>query len=388
MVNGPTVHSRTGPLRKAALLALLSTGCTLVVEHQLSQPSAGCTDLIFLDGTANNGGQRFHGGVSAPSFRGPAYPTAGKTLENFGSTLSFLSNGGLELAGGVQGDAVFLRPETNYTATSASTTPGHEGSGGFGCAQLLGISYDSFHERTSLQLIPGGCADDAITLDGGSFPGAPAALAPALGWAGLPDGGGIFAAVLANQGQSCAETFPPGCFPPRGGAVAAGGARRLDALADPQGLPLWIVGTEGGDTRLYDASFGASIGAVAWSGPLAALAADIGIVMRILTGQLQAQLFDATGSRRGNEAHFDLGDPLAHGLEIARLGTAPVLRVAWIGGDGKARMANYDASVASAQRLSTPAVVCGSQGASFVAPTSATTAAVLVGDALYLRHVD
>ena len=373
---------------KAVLLALLSTGCTVLVEHQLSQQSAVCPDLIFLDGTANNGGQRFHGGVAFPSFRGPAYPAPGKSAESFGSTLTFTFNGGLELAGGFTGDTVFLRPETNYTATSASTAPGHEVPNVGGCAQLLGASYDSFHDRTSLQLIPGGCADDSITFDGGSFPGKPGALAPALGWAGLPDGGGVFAAVLAGEGQSCPETFPPRCFPPRGGAVAAGGARRIDALADPQGLPLWIVGTEGVDTRVYDANFGSPISAVAWSGPLAALAPDIGIVMRIQQGQLEAQLFDSTGARRGTEANFDLGDPLAHGLEIARLGAAPVLRATWLGGDGQARVANYDASVATAPRLSTPAVVCGSQGASFVAPTSSTTAAVLIGDALYLRHVD
>ncbi len=372
---------------RAALLALLSTGCTLLVDHELSQKAASCPDLIFLDGTPNSGGQRFHGGVSAPSFRGPAFPTPGKNPDSFGSTLTFTVSGGLELAGGLLGDQVFLRPETNYTATTASTTPGHEDTG-FACAELLGASYDSLHDRTSLQLITGGCADDAITYDGGSYGGQPGPLAPALAWAGLPDGGGVFAAVLANQGQSCPETFPPGCFPPRGGAVAAGGARSVDAIYDPQGQPLWIVATEGADTRLYDASFGALIVAVTWSGPVAAVATDVGIVMRIHNGQLEAQLFDSTGSRRGNEAHFDLGDATAHGLQIARLGPTPNLRLTWIGGDGKARAASYDASVASAQRLSTPAVVCGSQGATFVAPTSSTTAAVLIGDALYLRHVD
>ena len=374
-------------MRTIALLALLSTSCTLVVEHQLSQPG-GCPDLILLDGTANNGGQRFHSGVTAPAFRGAAYPTPGRNPDNFGSTLTFLLDGGLELAGGNQGDAVYIRSEANYTATFGSTTPGHESAASVGCAELLGVTYDELHQRTSLQLVPGGCDDVAIPLDGGSFSESPETLAPAIAWASLPDGGGLFAAVLGNQGQVCPESFPPSCFPPRGGAVPPVGARRLDALVDAQGQPVWIVANQAADTRLYNQSFGGSIVAVPWSGTIAAVAADIGIVMRIHNGQLEGQLFDATGTRRGNEAHFDLGDPAAHGLEIARFGTAPLLRAAWIGGDGKARIANYDASVAAAQRLGTPSIVCGSQGASFVAPTSATTAAVVTGEALYVRHVD
>lgn len=371
-----------------ALVACSSAGCTVLVEHQLSQQAGSCPDLVFLDGSPNNGGQRFHGGVTAPSFRGPAFPPAGKPVENFYSTFAFLSNGGLELAGGLQGDSVFLRSESSYSATSTSTVAGHEGPGGFSCAELLGITYDALHDRTSLQLVAGGCADDAITYDGGTFSGPPAALAPAIGWAGLPDGGGLFATLLGSQAQACPETFPPGCFPPRGNAVGAGGERRVDALTDAQGQPLWIVATAGGDVRLYNAGFGGSIGVASFSGPIAALATDVGVVMRIQAGQLQAQLFDAAGSPRGPLAQTDLADPAAHGLEIARLGTAPILRLAWIGGDGKARVASYDASVATAQRLLTPAVVCGSQGATFVAPTSSTTAAVLIGDALYLRHVD
>lgn len=374
---------------RATLLALLSTGCTLVVEHQLSQQSASCPDLIFLDGTPNNGGQHFHGGVSAPNFRGPAYPTGpGRNAENFGSTLTFLSGGGLELAGGATGDAVYFRSESNYTATSASTTPGHESPVSVGCAEMLGATYDSLHDRTSLQLVPGGCGDDTITYDGGTFSGPPETLAGALGWAGLPDGGGLFAAVLGSQGQACPETFPPGCFPPHGGSVTAGGARTLDALVGAQGQPIWIVSTEGAGTQLYDVNFAAPTPAVLWSGSIAAVAADVGLVMRLHEGLLQGQLFDSTGAHRGNEAHFDLGDPAAHGLQIARLGTAPLVRAAWIGGDGKARIASYDVSVATAQQLSTPSIVCGSQGAVFVAPTSTTTAAVLIGDSLYLRHVD
>jgi len=125
---------------------------------------------------------------------------------------------------------------------------------------------------------------------------------------------------------------------------------------------------------------------VSWAGPIAALAPDIGVTMRIQSGQLEAQLFDSTAAKRGNEAHFDLADAAAHGLEIARLGTAPSVRAAWIGGDGQARTATMDFSAATSPQLSAPAIVCGSQGATFAAPTSTTTATVLVGDSLYLRH--
>ena len=372
---------------RALAICLLSAGCTLVVDHELSKQAATCPDLIFLDGTANNGGQHFHGGVSAPSFRGPAFPPAGQTVDNYGSTLTFVADGGVQLVGGFEGDSVFLRPESNYAATSASSTPGHYGPGNFGCAEVVAANYDTLHDRTSLQLLAAGCGEDAA-FDGGTFSGAPEALSPAVAWAPAAGGGGQIAAVLGSQAQVCPESFPPTCFPPHGGAVSGGGARRMDALLDAQGQPVWIVATEGVETRLYSPNFAASIGVASWAGPIAAVAADVAIVMRIASGQLDAQLFDATGAARGPEAHTPLNDAAAHGLEIARLGLSPVLRIAWIGGDGKARVASYDASVATAQRLGAASIVCGSAGATFVAPTSTTTAAVLIGDALYLHHTD
>jgi hypothetical protein len=164
--------------------------------------------------------------------------------------------------------------------------------------------------------------------------------------------------------------------------------RRVDALIDAQGQPIWIVSIEGGDTRVYSANFAGETSVVSWGGAIAALASDVGIAMRIQSGELQAQIFDATGRKNGNEFHTTLGDATVHGLEIARFGTSPILRVAWIGGDHRARVANFDATIAAAPVLGAPSVVCGSDGASFVAPMSTTTAVVLKGDALYLRHVD
>ncbi|MFN2548851.1 MAG: hypothetical protein ABR567_15600 [Myxococcales bacterium] len=369
-------------VRLAALFAgALAAGCTLVVNEEL----ASCPDLIFLDGTPNNGGLRFHGGVSAPSFRGPAFPPPGQAIDNYGSTLTFLSAGTVEQVGGAVGDGVFMRAQ-NYSATSASSTPGHVGPGGFGCAEVVAATYDTLHDRTSLQLLASGCGEDAA-FDGGTLPGAPEPLAPAVAWAPSADGGGMIASVLGSQAQACPESFPPTCFPPQGGAVPAGGARRMDSLLDAQGQPVWIVPTEGADTRLYSSDFAGSIAAVSWAGPVAAVGADVGIVMRIQAGELDAQLFDSTGAPRGPEAHTPLNDAAARGLEIARLALTPVLRIAWIGGDGKAHAAQYDASVATAQRLGSISTVCGSAGASFVAPTSTTTAAVVVGDSLFLRRV-
>ncbi len=372
---------------RAIAAALLCSGCTLIVDSQLAANPGGCGDLIFLDGSPNNGGVRYHSGVTTPSFRGPAFPTANRSPDNFGSTLAFLSSGALDFVGGSIGDAVYVRHEENYTPTSASLAPGHEGPGSFPCAEAIAATYDSLHDRTNLQLLAGACGDD-LSYDGGTYSGAPATLSPAMAWAGTPDGGALIASVLGSQGQACPEAFPPGCFPPQGGAVAAGGARRLDALLDAQGQAAWIVSTEGADVRLYNTSFGGSIGVVAWSGPIAVLASDVGIAVRIDTGHLQAQLFDATGAKRGGQFDKDLGDASAHALEIARFGTSPILRAAWLGGDGQARIATLDATVAVAPTLGAASIVCGSQGASFVAPLSTTTAAVLVGDALYLRHVD
>ena len=364
-------------------ICALAGGCTLVVQNELDQ----CPDLIFLDGTPNNGGQHFSSGVSAPSFRGPAFPRAGEDIGAYGSTLTFLSNGTVVQVGGQAGDQVFLRAQ-NATATFATSTPGHNGPGGFGCAEVFAASYDSLRDRTTLQLLASGCGNDEA-YDGGTIVGAPEPEWPVLAWAPAPDGGGVIAAALFSQAQSCPESFPLSCFPPQGGSLSGGGpARRMDALLDARGEPVWIVSTDLNDTRLYNADFTASTMAVAWAGPIAALASDVGIVMRINAGELDAQLFDSTGAPRGPEAHTALNDPGAHGLEISRLGTAPVLRLAWIGGDGKARAAQYDASNAGAQLLGAIATVCGSSGTSFAAPTSTTTVAVVVGSALHLRRVE
>ena len=198
------------------------------------------------------------------------------------------------------------------------------------------------------------------------------------------------AVLRGTQAQMCAESFPPTCFPPQGtgASVPSSGARRVDSLIGLQGQPGWIVSTEGADVKLYSFNFAGSIGLVSWSGPIAAIASDVGLAMRIVAGELQAQLFDVQGNKLGSEAHFALGDPAAHALEIARFGTSAALRVAWIGGDNQARVASYDATVAASQHLGAPSVVCGSQGATFVAPMSTTTAAVLLNGALYLRHVN
>ncbi len=373
-------------------VAALACGCTLIVDHELSKNGGNCGELTFSDGTPGSSGRTFHHGVTAPAFRGPAYPPPGRAAEGFGSTLAFVADGGLVLVGGVTGDSVFLRSEENWTPTFAVPTPGHLGPGGFGCSEVYAGTYDSLRDRTNFQIITGGCGDDTAFYDGGTFSGPPDPVGPALGWAGAPDGGGTMAVVFASRAQGCDEAFPISCFPPDGppdgGTVSPGSGRRVDALADATGAPVWMVSSAGADVRIYDATFRGSKAVVSWSGPIAAIAADVGLAVRINSGQLDAQLFDSTGTARGSESHLDLGDPAAHSLEISRLSTGPILRVAWIGGDGRARVATLDATVATAPRLSTQAVVCGSQGATFVAPTSTTTAAVLVGDALYLRHVD
>jgi hypothetical protein len=379
-------------VRGLVFIAAAATSCTWIVENQLSsrQPlDAGpCNELRFDDGT-DAGGYVFHGGVTAPAFRGPAYPPAGRTADNFGSTLAFLVDGGVVTVGGYQSDQVFLRGQ-NYLATWVVPTPGHEGPGGFGCSEIFAATYDSLRDRTSYQLLNAGCGQtgqEDQSFDGGSFPGPPDPNGPALAWAGSGTDGGTVAVAFATLGESCPEVFPLSCFPPHGGSLTTGAGRRMDALVDASGQPVWMVAIAGADTRLYDAKFRGSIGAVSWAGPISALAPDVGVVMRIHSGQLEGQLFDSTGAKRANEAHFDLGDSAAHGLEISRLGTTPVVRAAWIGGDGWARVASVDFSSSTSPRLSTPALVCGSQGASFVGPTSATTAAVLIGEALYLRHV-
>ncbi len=400
----------------AAFAALAAVGCTLIVDHELSgyttPPDAGptvcdggscdagasCSDLVYLDGTPDAGGELFHSGVTAPAFRGAAWPPPLKTSTNFGSTLTFLRDGGLELVNGYEpnpaapGDLppVFLRSETSFTPTNAYPAPGHEGPGSFsfGCAEIIAATYDSLRDQTTWRLIPGGCAEDSTFYDGGLTTGGPDLQAPALGWGGYPDGGGVVAALFGTRAQACDEVFPLSCFPPHAGTVPATGARLIDSLVAADGMNVWVVTTAGSSTQLWSADFSTKVGSpvVAWGGRTAALAPDIGIAMRIVSGSIEAHIFDSAGTLRGNPGNFALGDASAYGLEINRIGTSATLRVAWVGGDGQARVATLDASAPAALSLSTPAVVCGSRGATFVAPTSSVTAAVLVGDALYLRR--
>lgn len=383
----------------AGLLAL--AGCTLIVDRELSNHCVGacadagpCDELAFVDGTSN-GGQLIHAGVTAPSFRGPAFPPPQKTARNFGSTLAFVQDGGLQLVNGYESEPassdpppIFLRGETNFAATSVSPMPGHEGPGSFGCAELLAASYDALHDRTSFTVIPGGCYDDSNFADAGSVAGGAAAFAPALGWAIGADGGSVVAALFGTSAQACDETVPFTCIPPRGGNVPAGDGRALDSLSAADGSPVWLVTTAGAGVQLFRSDFSQPIGApvVPWAGRTAALAADIGIAVRLVAGRLDAQVFDATAALRGAPASFSLSDASAHALEVSRILATARLRIAWLGGDGKARVATLDASAPAAITLSAPVEVCGSQGASFVAPLSSTVAAVQVGEALYLRR--
>ena len=371
----------------AAALAAAALGCTFIVDNELSKP-LGCDEIPLSDGSPGNT-RLIHSGVTAPAFSGPAFPTLNRATTSFGSTLAFLRDGGLELAGGLEGDAIFFRAEDQFTPTAAFPAPGHEGPGYFGCSEVFTASYDSLRDRTEMRLIPGGCVDDSLFIDAGVYPGQPQLQAPALGWGQAADGGGVLAAVLGTQAQACGEVFPSPCIPPSSGTVPVAPSRLVSSLTAQDGSIVWIVATDS-SVQLWNADFTKPIGGpVASGGPvrIAAVAADIGIAVRIFNGKLQSQLFDAAGQLVSVAANLDLGDPGAHGLELAHFGTAPLLRLAWLTGDGQARTATLDATSPAAQRLVGAANVCGSKGASFAAPTTTTTAAVLVGEALYFRHV-
>ena len=379
----------------AAVAGMSAASCTAIVEHELSSRSSDggfvdagpCDDLIFLDGTPNDGGQFFHAGVTSPSFRGPAFPRAGRGASNFGSALTFQRDGGLELVGGFDPDQVYFRAEEQWVASGAVPGPGHEGPASFGCAEIIAWSYDSLRDTTAFQLVAGGCGDDSVFYDGGTTTGTPGLQAPGLAWGSLPDGGGVVAAFLGGRVEACNETFPLQCFPPQAIAIPTSGERRVDSLLTSDGANAWIVSAGGsGEVRLYRSDFGASTVVAPFAGPVAAIAADIGIATRLSNGHLETRLFNSSGAPVGVAASFDLGDAAAHGLEISRIGTTPSLRATWLGGDGQARVATLDTSVGGAPRLTQARIICGSQGASFAAPVSSTTSVVLLGDALFLRH--
>ena len=373
-----------GNARLLALL-LLAPACTLLVDNELSKPG-GCDELSASDGTPGSS-VVFHAGVTTPAFSGPAYPTPGKQESSFGSTLAFLRDGGLDLVGGTQGESLFFKAEEQHTPTAIFPGPGHEGPGSYGCSEIFAATYDPLRDRTDVRLVPGGCADNSVFLDAGVFPGQ--VEGAALGWAGSPDGGaGAVAALLGARAQSCDEVYPLSCIPPSGGDLPPSATRRVSALTAADGAPVWIVASDT-QVQLFSKDFRSAIGApVASGGParVAAIASDIGIAVQIAGGKLQTQVFDAAGRTAGAAGSFDLGDAAAHGLEIARFGTAPRLRVAWLTGDGHARLATLDATNPAAQQLVSPVTVCGPAGATFAAPLTPTTAAVLIGDALYFRR--
>lgn len=384
----------------AGLCAAACAACTLIVEGQLSSHGdagpgdagpADCGEQPFLDGREDGGGLFFHQGVSQVRWHGPAFAPDGREPANFGSTLTFLADGGLVFGGGAP-DGIYLRDFRELTPTLAYPSGGHEGGGGYGCAELLVATFDPLHDRTTWRLAPGGCGDDGVFYDGGTTTGAPEGQGPALGWVANPDGGtGTIAALYGGRAQACPELLPFTCVPPQGAAVAPGGARSVDGLFDAQGQPVWAVTTfpasGPGDTALWSGDFGSSQPAVvAWAGSIAVMAQDVALTARITSGQLQALLFDSAGAPRAAATLIPLGDPGAHDLRIARFGgTGTTAMATWIAGDGTARSGTLDVSTPSTVTLTGVKQLCGSAGATFVAPMTASTIAVQAGESMALR---
>src|SRR5206468_623114 len=95
--------------------------CTLIVDHEISPrppppppppPDAGpCGEEIFLNGSPNDAGEYFHGGVTKASWHGPAFPREGFDPSGHGAVMAFLHDGGVAAgAPGTQGAAMGWAP--------------------------------------------------------------------------------------------------------------------------------------------------------------------------------------------------------------------------------------------------------------------------------------
>jgi hypothetical protein len=373
-------------VRILAALALVAAGCTLLVERELSR----CDENKFLEGSPDGGGFYFHQGVTQVAWHGPGFAPLNAEVSNYGTGFGFLVDGGLRLVGGFT-DGVFVRDESSAAPNIAYIPPAHYGPGGFGCLEGLAATYDPLRDRTSWQLNSSGCANGFV-FDAGVTQGTPASQGPALGWAHAPDGGGIIAALYGNRAEICDEVFPLSCLPPKGVFLAPGGQRSVDGLIASDGGVVWVVTvappTGDGETRVYSQDFKGAGLIVPWAGSVTVMDSDVALVARINQGQIQAQLFDATGAKRGPTSTIDLNDSGARGLLIARFGGAgATARAAWIDGDGRARAGVLDLSSPGQLTLRSQQTVCQSAGASFAGPIAPTTVVVQKGDGLYLRPV-
>ena len=408
----------------AIALAVACASCTLLVDSELARhvqsgppdagpdaggdagidagpdagPDAGCDDLAFQDGVID-GGVHFHSGVGRLTFRGPAIPSAAifSPENTFPSTLGMATVDSIVVAEGIEGILPFYR-SVIFAADTVIAAPGHEGPGHFGCEELFVGSYDHFNQWTVWTFFPGGCGDNSLAQDAGIIPGR--GRAAALGIAENADGGSTLGFVIGGAGAACEEAdFPVPCIPPKGGAVAASGALRLEGLTQPDATHAWALATtplDGGpgDVRVYADGFTRLAPAspadggptVSFAGPVVALDFNVAIVLTLSSGTLIGQPFDATGALRGGAISLALADPAAHSLEASRAtGSAgSVVNLAWLGGDGQAHFARLD--LTNTPRISRgPAAVCGSAGAVFAAPLSSTQVAIQIGDAVYVR---
>lgn len=388
----------------AGLCAAACGACTLVVENRLSSHAdagpgdagpADCGEMPFYDGRDDGGGETFHQGVAQVRWHGPAFPPDGREPANFGSTLTFLADGGLVSASGAH-DIVYMQDLRELHPTLAIPVGGHEAGGGYGCSELLAATYDPLHDRTSWRLVPGGCVDEEIFYDGGipdggTTSGPPEEQGAALGWVANLDGGtGMLAALYGGNGQSCREEIPFTCVPPKGAVVSLGGARSLDGLLDAQGRPVWAVTTfsaiGAGDTQLWPNDFLAPLSVVPWAGSITLMAQDVALAARITDGQLEALLFDSTGAQLAVATLIPVGDPGAHALQIARFGgTGTTAMATWIAGDGTARLGTLGISNPALVTLTGVKELCGSAGTTFVAPMSNGAVAVQAGESMVLR---
>jgi hypothetical protein len=401
---------RAGPLAAAlvtglAAAALGGAACTLIVDSKLDSldagPSdagdAGCEDQGFDDGSLADGGARIflHTGIAGPfAFHGRAFFRPGDDAWAYAPTVAaFASDAGVFALGAQEPGGArpgFRLNDLLPDVSALALTAGHIGASGSPCGEVLATTLDTLHDTAGIALWSAGCTDLDTTDDAGVYTPRSVAADTGIGWSSLD--GGRLGVELAGEGHLCWDTgriYDCGAGVP--GQLVGRGPRAIEGLEGTAGGLIWVTSAPGVAVALQSGSFSPVAQVTVPSGAVVPLAADIALGLEAAGSILNARAFSTSGALLGAAAQFYTGDAttiVSSTLAATSYGSAALVRVAWVGSDGKGRVLDLDASDPANLHLaaghSAPRLVCGG-AVRFVAPVSSKWVVVAAGEGLAVR---
>ena len=400
----PSPPLRRSPLRTlAAALATLaaSAACTLIVDSKLaghSTPAAGdagpdagpCEEVAFDDFSLADGGgaTTFHTGVGAVAFHSRAWFADGDTNPNT-AAFAFASDAGVVA---VVIDDSGLRPGFRQIGELAAVTrlhlPAGHGRLGSACYQVLAGTDDSLRDTTQFSLWGAGCTEPDPVLDAGSVTPRTRGLDTGIGWSALD--GGVLGLQVGGDGYVCEESAGTASCSARVAGLSVGrGPRQLDGLASADGSQfVWAQTNAAAGVSLLGPSFTGQLTISIAADVLVPLAHDVSLALALVSGVLHLRAFNSAGTLLGAETVLDQHDTAASALTANPLSAASRnIRATWIGGDGRARVLDLDASdPGNLRATSASRTLCGGP-VRFVAPLNALWIATAAGESVILRRV-